>query len=110
MDYIVTALHTLTGWVQPHLPTIALAVVATLLVIFGDDINRFVRDSVRQLPFLLRVGIFVLLCAFGYGAATAFLAPLLAQLLGLLPALWLGLAVVCIFLLLGWLAERRHQV
>ncbi|MEH8020465.1 MULTISPECIES: DUF3392 domain-containing protein [Rheinheimera] len=95
---------------RPYVRDIALAMVATCLVVFGDDINRFVRRQIATLHFIWRTGIFVLLCAFGYGALTIFLTPVVAGQLGKLSNLWLPWVSLGIFTVLGILAQRKRQV
>jgi uncharacterized membrane protein len=97
-------------WTQPHLHNITLALMATLLVIYGNDINRLVKSWLKSYPRLIRLIGFVLMCAFGYGALTVLLTPLLANWLTLLSVKWLAPMVVATFLLVGWLAERKHQL
>lgn len=95
---------------RPYVRDIALAMVATALVVFGDDLNRLVRRQTVALHFIWRTLIFVLLCAFGYGALTIFLTPLLAVQLAKLSNLWLPWTVLAIFMLLAMLAQRKRQL
>ncbi len=102
-------LISLSGWLRPHNDEIALAIIATLLVVFGDSINRTVRKLVRQYWVGFRVLIFVALCTFGYGTLTVWLVPLLARvLIGLSAPVYMA-SVVGSFLVLGILAERYHK-
>ncbi|MFW6278401.1 MAG: DUF3392 domain-containing protein [Halorhodospira sp.] len=98
------------SWVQGHIHDIALALIATLLVIYGSSINRFIARPLRPYPWLVRVGAFVLLCAFGYGALTVWITPLLAEALLHIETRYLGAATFGIFLVIGWLAERKNQL
>ncbi|MCG5539764.1 MULTISPECIES: DUF3392 domain-containing protein [unclassified Halorhodospira] len=97
-------------WVHGHVHDIALALVATLLVVYGGSINRFVARPLRPYPWLMRVGAFVLMCAFGYGLVTVWITPLLAEALLYIETRYLGVAVIGAFLVIGWLAERRNQI
>lgn len=95
---------------RPYVRDIALAMVATCLVVFGDDLNRLVRRQTAVLHFVWRTGIFILLCAFGYGALTIFLTPLVAAQLAKLSNLWLPWLSLGIFIVLGMLAQRKRQL
>ena len=95
---------------RPYLRDMALAMVATSLVVFGDDINRLVRRQTAVLHFIWRTLIFILLCAFGYGALTIFLTPLVASQLAKLGNLWLPWVALGIFVLLAMLAQRKRQL
>ena len=97
-------------WLRPHLSSIAFMVVATLLVLYGNTINGMVKHAIRQYHFVLRVTIFILLCAFGYGLLTTVLTPILATQMASLPNLYLSPAVAIITVTLGILAERKRQV
>lgn len=102
-------LISLSGWLRPYNDEIALAIIATLLAVFGDSINRTVRKLVRQYWVGFRVLIFVALCTFGYGTLTVWLVPLLARvLIGLSAPVYVA-SVVGSFLVLGILAERYHK-
>lgn len=103
----------LTDWgllFRPYIRDIALAMVATCLVVFGDDINRFIRRQISSLHFIWRTGIFILVCAFGYGAITIFLTPIVAGLLVRLTNIELPWVCLAIFIALGMLAQRKRQV
>ncbi len=95
---------------RPYVRDIALALVATCLVVFGDDVNRFVRRQTATLHFVWRTAIFIVLCAFGYGALTIFLTPFVAGQLGKLGNLWLPWICLGMFIALGMLAQRKRQL
>ncbi len=97
-------------WTRNHLGNLALALIATLLVIYGDSINRLLKRLLKPYPRVLRLLGFVLMCVFGYGALTVFFTPVLAGWLGQIPTPWLALSMLGLFLCVGWLAERKHQV
>jgi len=94
---------------RPHNKEIALAMVATLLVIFGDVINGALRRLVRKQAIWLRIGAFIALCAFGYGALSVWLTPLLASFLLNLSSFVYVMTVVFSFLCVGILAERFQK-
>lgn len=98
------------AWLKPYIHNIAMMILATLLVIYGNDVNAFVRKQVANASFIVRTIIFVLVCAFGYGLLLVALTPVVASALAKIPSIYLGFVVVGIFLLLGWLAERKKQM
>jgi len=105
MDFLLT----LSSWIKPYNQDISLAIVATLLVIFGNSINRAVRRSVRNYWIIVRVTAFIALCTFGYGAITVWVVPLLAKALLWLPAAYYGACIVAGFIVLGLMAERYQR-
>ncbi|MEE2787045.1 MAG: DUF3392 family protein [Myxococcota bacterium] len=104
------ALDWLSGLASGHLSAICFGVMATLLAIFGQDLNRWVRRLTRELHFVWRMLAFVFLCAVGYGWLTVQAAPFLADVLRLLPTRLLSIVVVVMFLGLGLLAERKRKI
>ena len=100
----------ITHFLRQHLHDIAIAMIATSLMIFGGDINRFIRSLVRKHHFIVRLVIFVLVCAIGYGLAMVFLAELLLTMLRSIPRQFLAVSIVIIFILLGFAAESRRQI
>jgi len=109
-DFLYQLLLDWGALLRPYVRDIALAMVATCLVVFGDDLNRLVRRQTAALHFVWRTGIFILLCAFGYGALTIFLTPLVAGQLAKLSNLWLPWLSLGIFIVLGMLAQRKRQL
>lgn len=97
-------------WLRPHVSAIAFMIVATLLVLYGNTINGLVKRAISHYHFVVRVLIFILLCAFGYGLLTTLITPFVASQLASLPNLYLSPVVVIITVALGVLAERKKQV
>lgn len=99
----------LAEYLRPHNKEIALAMVATLLVIFGDTINDLVRMLVKKQHILFRLGVFIALCTFGYGALSVWLTPMLAKFLAGLSAVSYVLVIAGGFIAVGILAERYNK-
>lgn len=98
----------LSEWMRPRLLTICTALVATVLIIYGNNLNRIVRNLVRRWHFAVRLLAFVLICAFGYGFMTVFLGSVLARGLGGLGNGVLSPVVLVCFLVIGVLAEQKR--
>jgi hypothetical protein len=94
---------------RPHNSEIALAMVATLLVIFGDHINRGLKHLVRKQPIWLRVIAFIGLCSVGYGALSIWLTPILSNFLQHQSSVVYVVTVIGSFLAVGILAERFQK-
>ena len=110
MDIFTEILVWLSAHMRPWVPQIAIALLATLLVLYGPVINRKVRALLGNAHFLLRLLAFVLLCTFGYGLLLVWSAPLLARFMAGLGSLYLAPVVIIAFLLLGYAAERKNQM
>lgn len=108
MELLIDTLEPVAKFIRSNLGDIAMIIVATLLTIYGSNINNFVRNAISSFHFVVRVAIFMALFAFGYGAITAYLVPHLAQLLATLPNVWLPLAMLGAFVLLGILVEKKR--
>lgn len=109
-DWLLDILQQWGALFRPYVRDIALAMVATCLVVFGDDINRLVRRQIAHWHFVWRTLVFIVVCAFGYGALTLFLTPLVARQLAGLSNLWLPWFCLLVFTLLGFLAQRKRQL
>lgn len=110
MDIINEILYRSGNWMHSHMNSITLALVATLLVIYGDQINNLVKRFLRPYPRFVRLLGFVVLCAFGYGLLTVLLTPVFAGWFSLVNTKWLAPLVVGAFFLVGWMAERKNHV
>lgn len=100
----------LTLHLRPYIYQVAMMVVATLLVLYGNNINNAVKRQISHYNFVVRTLIFILLCAFGYGLLLSWLTPLLADTLRRLPNMYLGVTMISIVLGLGILAERKRAL
>lgn len=107
MDLLLDLIATLSRWSRSNLYDISLAIMATLLVLFGPGINAWVQRSIGGLNFFLRTLLFVLLCAVGYGLAMIFVTPWLAQGLGHFNNYTLAPVLLLSFFLIGILADRN---
>ncbi len=105
-----SALDWLARTSRQHLSQISIALIATLLAIYGQDINRWVRQRTRQYHFIVRTLFFVFLCAFGYGWFTVYAGPHMTSLFQRLPPRVLPAVIIAIFVLLGVLAERKRKI
>ena len=109
MSWITDLLLQANGWLKPYSMQMSVAFVATLLVIYGDAINRTVRVFVKPYPFILRISAFVLLCTLGYGALTVWGAGQVRNLMSMLPDTLFGPVMLLAFIIVGVLAERYHK-
>ena len=106
MDYALDLIATLSRWSRSHLSDISLAIMATLLVLFGPAINAWVQQRIGSLNFVFRTLLFVLICAVGYGLAMVFVTPWLAKGLGYFNNYTLAPVLLLVFFLIGVLADR----
>lgn len=109
LDWLLALLTDWGALVRPYIRDLALAMVATGLVVFGDDVNRFVRRLLAGWHMFWRTVVFILLCTFGYGALTLWLTPIVAKKLATVSNLWLPWLCLGIFTLLGLMAQRNRQ-
>ena len=99
----------LAEYMRPHNREIAVAMIATLLVIFGGVINNTLRRLVRTQPIWLRISAFVGLCTFGYGALAIWLTPILAgYLINQSPVMYVT-SIELSFIFVGVLAENFQK-
>jgi hypothetical protein len=110
MDFFAHLARALADVIHPHLQQVALAIVASLLFIYGEDLNGLIKKQIQRYHFLIRLAIFMLVCAFGYGMLTIFLTMLVARFLASLDAVYLIPALLGFFFIGGILAERKKQL
>ena len=58
-------IHQFADFLRLHLNSIAIGLVATLLIIYGGHINGYFKKITKSLPFLGRFALFVVLCSAG---------------------------------------------
>ncbi|MBH9402642.1 DUF3392 domain-containing protein [Pseudomonas aeruginosa] len=106
MDYALDLIAPLSRWSRSHLSDISLAIMATLLVLFGPAINAWVQQRIGSLNFVFRTLLFVLICAVGYGLAMVFVTPWLAKGLGYFNNYTLAPVLLLVFFVIGMIADR----
>lgn len=109
-NLILEALTELGTWFRPYQYQAALAIIATVLVIFGSEINAAVKKLVARQHFVVRTLVFVLVCAFGYGLLTVWLTSLLAQQLAKVPTAYIVPVVFATFFALGMYAQKQRHI
>jgi len=110
MDIIYDLNLQLARHMNSYLNDIALAIVATCLVIYGNNLNNVLKRAVSSWILIARIFAFVLMCTFGYGLLTVWLQPLLAILLKQITLTYLPISITAIFCSLGILAERKRHL
>lgn len=110
MNFLLDLNSSAAAELRPYLQDIALALVATLLVIFGDHVNGILKRAVASWIFIARIGVFVLMCTFGYGLLTLWGQPLVYWLLTHLDPIFRPLVILFSFCFLGFLAERKRYL
>lgn len=110
MHEIKSIIIQLSQWLYPWLGEISMAIMATLLVIYGETINRMLKRQIVGWHFILRTLIFIILCAFGYGALLVYVTPLLTKLLASVGMIYLGPLVLGVFITLGTIAEKKNRI
>lgn len=109
ISMLVGYLNDAAQWLRPYSGQMSVALVATVLVIYGDTINKAVRVFVKPYPFVLRISAFVLLCTLGYGTLTVWGAAQVSGAMQKIPNVYFAPAIVMAFFILGFLAERYHK-
>lgn len=99
-----------SAWMKGYLNEIVLSMVATLLVIYGNNILLMLKNQIGSLKTFLRITLFVAFCAFGFSFITSIAAPFLSHWLGQANAPLLPFVIVLIYYLLGYLAQRKGML
>jgi hypothetical protein len=110
MSILNDILNSIGGFIREYTTYCSFCIVATLLVIYGDEINNFVRNRIKHLHFVIRVFIFILISAFAYGLVTVICTEFLNIIFKNMSNIALIPIMVAIFIVIGTLAERKQQV
>lgn len=110
MDFITNLLNDFGTWILIHRLEISVAIVATALIIFGEDVNSFVRRLLKPYHIIIRFIGFVALCTLGYGFLTVFLAHQLSLILGRSGVYTVIIITLVAFILLALFASRRRKI
>lgn len=103
-------LQPLANWYVPYRGECAMAIIATLLVLYGGDINNAIKRMIAPMHIALRTIVFILVCAFGYGMFTVWMTPILAGQIARIPTVYEAPAVLSFFIILGSMAQKQRQI
>lgn len=109
MDWFYSLNNDFSNWLWNYRGVLATSWVAVLLVLYGNDINRFIKRIMQPYHYILRMFAFVLLCSVGYGLLANYGELAVQKLVGLPDRNWFAGIVISTYLLLGIVAERKNQ-
>ncbi|MEI6422937.1 MAG: DUF3392 family protein [Lentisphaerota bacterium] len=110
MEFSDPFMKELFRFIRGHLMEIMLAYSATVLSVYGGDINNAVKKKIRKYNFFIRFGIFVALCTFGFGFLTLLIGKILVAFMSQLSNAWLISTIAGLFILIGLIAEERKHI
>ncbi|MGJ8679078.1 DUF3392 domain-containing protein [Paraglaciecola sp.] len=110
MLWLLEALAGVTRLLAPYYSEISITILATILVVYGDVINKHIKRMISPYHFIIRTLVFVLVCAFGYGFLLVIATPYVKQLILMIPHEYRGVCIIGVFLSLGYLAEHRRYI
>ena len=96
--------------ISDHLTIVVWSLVASLMVIYGGVINQLLRRAMKGFPFIIRVGVFILICAVGYGWLSWLIVKWCVHVLSGLGPLTLVLTIGGCYGLVAWLAQQRRLI
>lgn len=99
-----------SSWLSPYLVELSSAFVMTLLAIYGNDLNRIVRQKTKPYPLVVRTIVFILFISFGYGFLAVLLLPYVQLALKSFGSIYLAPVTLAFFLLISFLASRKNQI
>jgi hypothetical protein len=97
-------------YLVPYLSEISTAMIACLLVVGGGEINRLMRNGLRNYHFIIRTFAFILINAFGYGLIIVKATPYLTQVLRRFDNGSMFCIVIGCFVFVGLWAQRNRQI
>ena len=109
MNIIYSLNNELSNWLWSYKHILVTSWIAVLLVLYGDHLNKLLKRIMRPYHYIFRIISFVVLCTIGYGFIAIYSEVAVHQLLVFVDRQWFAGIVIFIYLLLGFLAERKHQ-
>ncbi|MGF1742968.1 DUF3392 domain-containing protein [Vibrio profundum] len=95
--------------ILPYISEISTALIACTLILLGNEINGFIRRAMRNQHFIIRIVIFVLINAFGYGLVIVKITPYVAHgFRQLSPGVMLAIILLCFIVIGDWAQRNRH--
>ena len=110
MHIFLQICSSLSHAMRPHTSQIAMGFIATILVIFGNDLSGLVQKWIKNFNFFVRILIFVLICAVGYTLIADWLIRLVRLFLLSLDNRFYSPIVIVSFVIAGIIAERKKYM
>ena len=107
---MMTFLAQASEWLQAYYSELSVALVTTLLVIYGDVLNKHIKRALKPYHFILRTFLFVIICTFGYSSLVLVLSPVVVQGFKLMPWPYFPILITVIAIVIGVLAEKRRYI
>ena len=109
MDLFYALNADFSNWLWGYRQILVASWVAVLLVLYGNHIISMVKRLMQPYHYVLRLGVFVLLCSVGFGLVAEYAEIAVKTLIGIPSRQWFGGVVVASYMLLGYLAEKKNQ-
>lgn len=104
------ALISIGSWFSVHLDAVAMTLATALMIFSASFVTKKIRERVRRYPWVVRISVFILMCAVGYGLLTLFVGKAIAWFLGGLSQEALALMVIMAFIGVGVVAENKREI
>lgn len=103
-------INTLDTYLHPYISEIATLFLVGLIVLLGNEMNRWLRWWLRYQSCILRFWVLMMMNSVVYGTALLRLNPLFTDTLKQLEATTRGLTLLIIAILIGLWAQRRRKI
>ncbi|SFC28736.1 DUF3392 family protein [Pseudoalteromonas denitrificans] len=114
MNFLISTFNNissqLVSWLTPYLHQIALTIIVCLIALYANDLNKFIKRLFARRHFIIRTMTFIIVTAFGFGALTFFVTPILIKLLLIFGKLYMPWLLLVAFIVLGILADKKNQI
>lgn len=100
----------MSSWMRPYLTEIASAYVVTILAIYGEDINRLLKNKVRKYPWIVKTMAFIALCSIGYTLMTVAMVPVIRKGLEAFGGTYIAPITIVFYIVIGILASQKKQI
>jgi len=101
---------TVASFLRKHSYDICLAWTAALFVVYGNNLVQFAKVVSKGWHYVFRVLSFVIICGFGYGLLTVFIAKLLDSQIDKISNITVIGAFTAAFILIGFLASKKNHL
>ena len=103
-------INTIAKFLREHSWTLCYAWTASLLVIYGRALALTAKGIAKTWHFVFRVIFFMIICGLCYGLFMVYVTKFIHNHLTSLANIWYVLTVLCAFLILGIIADRKKYI